>query len=149
MTGARPRRRSGSRYDRPDLEEAAEEAGDAAAVLAQRIADLPAHTAAGLRTKLRALESYNPRTLLSEADIPEEPDPDQLLSHSLWRDVQGVMPPIAEAVDWSNPPLGFMASPAIEPFSFARIPDAIGLELDRLHGIAVAEFKRRGGPEKR
>ncbi|MCJ2055934.1 hypothetical protein MKL09_05140 [Methylobacterium sp. J-048] len=29
-----------------------------------------------------------------------------------------------------------------------RLPDAIGLELDRLHGIAVAEFKRRNGPEK-
>ena len=130
------------------LDDAADEAGNVAAVLAGRIAGLRAHTAAGLRTKLLALESYNPRTLLSETDIPDDPDPDQILSHSLWRDVQGQMPPSAEAVDWRNPPPGFMASPAIEPFSFARIPDAIGLELDRLHGIAVAEFKRRGGPEK-
>ena len=57
-----------------------------------------------------------------------------------------------EVVDWHSPPPGFMASPAIEPFSFARIPDGITLELGRLHGIALAEFERRtegkaSGPE--
>ncbi|CAA2161220.1 hypothetical protein MBRA_06380 [Methylobacterium brachiatum] len=136
----------GMRYDRPGLEEAADEAGMAAANLAHAIAALPARTAAGFRVKLRVLKSYNSRALPDE--IPDEPDLDQLLSHSLWRDAQGELLTVADPVDWNDPPPGFMASPAIEPFSFARIPDAIGLELDRLHGIAVAEFKRRGGPEK-
>jgi hypothetical protein len=128
------------------LDDAADEAGDAAATLAQRIAVLPALTAAGFRVKLRALSHYSRNVLLAE--ITEQPDPDQLLSHSLWRDVQGERLGTIDPVDWHNPPPGFMASPAIEPFSFARIPDAIGFELDRLHGIAVAEFKRRAGPEK-
>ncbi|TXN51700.1 hypothetical protein [Methylobacterium sp. WL2] len=134
------------KYVTPELEGSAVTAGEAAANIAEQIARLPARTAVGFRAKLRVLSHYRREALLSE--LPDEPDPDQILSHSLWRDVQGEMPPIAEAVDWRNPPPGFMASPAIEPFSFARIPDAIGLELDRLHGIAVAEFKRRGGPEK-
>lgn len=47
------------------------------------------------------------------------------------------------AVDWHSPPPGFMASPAIEPESFARIPDGIAIELQRLHAIAQAEFERR------
>ncbi|MCJ2093988.1 MULTISPECIES: hypothetical protein [unclassified Methylobacterium] len=130
----------------PELEDAAETAGTVATGLAEQIARLPARTVAGFRVKLLALAAYQPKVLLSA--LPEEPDPDQILSHSLWRDVQGEMAPVVGAVDWQNPPPGFMASPAIKPFSFARIPDAIGLELDRLHGIAVAEFKRRGGPEK-
>lgn len=74
----------------PALDGAADEAGDAAAALAAHIASLPATTAAGLRVKLRALEHYRRNTLLAEA--PEEADPDQLLSHSLWRDVQGESP---------------------------------------------------------
>ncbi|MCJ2092810.1 hypothetical protein MKK67_09890 [Methylobacterium sp. J-072] len=134
------------KYVTPELEDAAVTAGEGAATIAEQIARLPTRTAVGFQVKLRALSHYRREALLSE--LPEDPDPDQILSHSLWRDVQGEMSPIAEAVDWRNPPAGFMASPAIEPFSFARIPDAIGLELDRLHGIAVAEFKRRGGPEK-
>ncbi|WCS24460.1 hypothetical protein LOK46_25550 [Methylobacterium sp. NMS14P] len=58
----------------------------------------------------------------------------------------GVCVPV-EVVDWYDPPPGFMASPAIEPVGFARIPDAISLELERLRGIAMAEFNRRVGPE--
>ncbi|SEH88593.1 hypothetical protein SAMN02799636_04282 [Methylobacterium sp. 275MFSha3.1] len=53
----------------------------------------------------------------------------------------------AQVVDWYAPPPGFMASPAIEPFNFARIPDGIAIELERLRGIAMAEFNRRVGPE--
>lgn len=68
------------------LEQEAEEAGNAVASLAYRIADLPAHTAAGFRVKLRALSHLSRKALLAE--IPDEPDPDQALSHSLWRDVQ-------------------------------------------------------------
>ncbi|WP_267423164.1 hypothetical protein [Methylobacterium sp. GC_Met_2] len=53
----------------------------------------------------------------------------------------------AEPVDWYAPPPGFMASPAIEPFGFARIPDGIAIELGRLRSIAFAELNRRTGPE--
>ena len=71
----------------PDaLEDAANDAGDLAADLAHRIAGLPAQTAAGLRVKLRALAHYN--SSFFYLTLPELPDPDQALSHSLWRDVQ-------------------------------------------------------------
>lgn len=53
----------------------------------------------------------------------------------------------AQVVDWYAPPPGFMASPAIEPFSFARISEGIAIELGRLRGIAMAELERRIGPE--
>lgn len=52
-----------------------------------------------------------------------------------------------QVVDWYSPPPGFMASPAIEPFSFAQISEGIALELGRLRGIAMAELERRIGPE--
>lgn len=136
----------GMQHDQSELDAEAEAAGDATSAIAHRIAELPARTAAGFRVKIRALAHYN--VSFFRNTLPELPDPDQALSHSLWLDVQGEERPASEPVDWHNPPPGFMASPAIKPFGFARIPDAIGLELDRLHGIAVAEFKRRGGPEK-
>ncbi|MCJ2056756.1 hypothetical protein MKL09_09330 [Methylobacterium sp. J-048] len=47
------------------------------------------------------------------------------------------------AVDWHNPPPGFMASPAIKPTNFAQIPQGLDMELQRLRGIARAEFRRR------
>lgn len=128
-------------YITPELDAAANEAGDAAATLAERIAALPARTAEGFRVKLRALESYNPRAFPSE--IPSEPDQDQLLAHSLWRDVQSGAQPAAEPVDWHNPPPGFMAYPAIEPQGFLIIREGLRLELDRLHRIALAEFHRK------
>lgn len=52
-----------------------------------------------------------------------------------------------DSVDWLAPPPGFIASPAIEPFSFARISHGIAIELDRLRGIATAEFERRVAPD--
>lgn len=52
-----------------------------------------------------------------------------------------------EVIDWYAPPPGFMASPAIEPFSFARIPDGIAIELGRLRCIAFAELNRRTSPK--
>ncbi|MCJ2021204.1 hypothetical protein MKK84_27945 [Methylobacterium sp. E-065] len=73
------------------LDRAANEAGKAAAALAARIAGLPARTAEGFRVKLRALAHYNPDALPSE--IPDQPDPDQILAHSLWVDMQGEPPP--------------------------------------------------------
>ncbi|MCJ2049658.1 hypothetical protein [Methylobacterium sp. J-070] len=77
-------------YLTPELERAAETAGEDAANLAELIACCSAHTADGFRVKLRALSHYRRDTLLAE--ITDSPDPDQLLSHSLWRDVQGEMP---------------------------------------------------------
>ncbi|WP_426313881.1 hypothetical protein ACN9MF_20420 [Methylobacterium fujisawaense] len=68
------------------LDDAANEAGDITADLAHRIAALQAQTAAGLRVKLRALAHYN--ASLFCLTLPELPDPDQALSHSLWRDVE-------------------------------------------------------------
>lgn len=49
------------------------------------------------------------------------------------------LPPI----DWHKPPAGYMAHPAIEPFGYLNIAEALPLEAARLHGIAVAEFERR------
>lgn len=77
------------------LDDAATDASDEAAGLAERIASLPARTAAGLRVKLRALAHYRASAL--PAEIPDLPDPDQLLSHSLWRDVQGESPAAVSA----------------------------------------------------
>ncbi|MCJ2098969.1 hypothetical protein [Methylobacterium sp. E-046] len=70
-----------------ELEDAAEAAGEAAGNLAEQIARLPARTAAGFQVKLRAFAHYRPKALLAE--LPELPDPDQILSHSLWQDMQG------------------------------------------------------------
>ncbi|TXN52401.1 hypothetical protein [Methylobacterium sp. WL2] len=78
-------------YLPPELDDAANDAGDAGVTLAERIAALPAHTAEGFRVKLRALSHYRRNTLLAE--ITDDPDPDQLLSHSLWRDVRGEAAP--------------------------------------------------------
>jgi hypothetical protein len=78
------------------LDDAASEAGNEAAALADRIAALPAHTADGFRVKLRALAYYRRDVLLAEVE-GDLPDPDQLLSHSLWRDVQGEMPALSPA----------------------------------------------------
>ncbi|MCJ2118779.1 hypothetical protein MKK65_19785 [Methylobacterium sp. J-001] len=96
-----------AQQDWSEFEDRAEQAGNAAADIVQRIGGLPAQTASGLRVKLRALENYNSRALLSEADIPELPDLDQILSHSLWRDVQ----------DQAAPVIGPTAAPtpAVEP----------------------------------
>ncbi|QEE37587.1 MULTISPECIES: hypothetical protein [unclassified Methylobacterium] len=68
------------------LDDAANEAGEAAAALAQRIADLPARTAAGFRVKLRALAHYRPD--LMRKGLPDLPDPEHMLSDSLRRDIQ-------------------------------------------------------------
>ncbi len=48
---------------------------------------LPAQSAEGFRVKIRALSHYNSSFFYST--LPDLPDPDQALSHSLWRDVQG------------------------------------------------------------
>ena len=49
------------------------------------------------------------------------------------------LPPI----DGHKPPAGYMAHPAIEPYGFLRIAEALPLEAVRLHGLAQAEFERR------
>jgi hypothetical protein len=74
-----------------DLELAADAASEATDALARQIASLPAHTADGFRVKLRALCYYQRETLAG--DLPDQPDPDQILSHSLWRDMQGEAKP--------------------------------------------------------
>ena len=53
----------------------------------------------------------------------------------------------AKPVDWYDPPLGFMASPALEPSNFIPVADGIARELARLRGAAWAEFHRRVSPE--
>ena len=74
----------------PGLEETADKAGDATAALAERLAAIPARTAEGFRLKLRALAFYRHSVL--EPELEDVSDPDQILSHSLWRDVQGELP---------------------------------------------------------
>ena len=76
------------------LDDVANDAGEAATALAQRIADLPALTAEGFRVKLRAMSYYRPAVLL--AALPDLPDPDHVLAHSLWRDVRGEAAPTIE-----------------------------------------------------
>ncbi|CAA2161183.1 hypothetical protein MBRA_06343 [Methylobacterium brachiatum] len=51
------------------------------------------------------------------------------------------------SIDWTKPPPGFMASPAIEPFGFVIIEEGIRIELERLRDIAVNELSRRTSPE--
>lgn len=76
------------------LDEAANDAGSTVAALAEQIAALPARTAEGFRVKLRALAHCSRGVLPSE--IPADPDPDQSLAHSLWRDAKGEAAPAAE-----------------------------------------------------
>jgi hypothetical protein len=75
-----------------DLEHAADVAGEAIDALAGQIASLPARTADGFRVKLRALCYYQREALAG--DLPDQPDPDQILSHSIWRDMQGEAKPV-------------------------------------------------------
>ncbi|MDH2311458.1 hypothetical protein [Methylobacterium brachiatum] len=82
------------KYVTEALDDAANEAGDIATDLALRIADLPARTVAGFQVKLRALACYNPSFFY--INPPELPDPDQALSHSLWRDVRDEAAPAIE-----------------------------------------------------
>ena len=76
----------------PDFEAEASKAGDMAAAIAAQIAELPASTAAGFKVKVRALAHYQPHAF--KRGLEELPDPDQLLSHSLWRDAQGEAVPV-------------------------------------------------------
>jgi hypothetical protein len=125
-----------------ELEDVADAAGAATEGLAERIANCSAHTAAGFRVKLRALNHYRRDTLLAE--IPSDPDPDQILSHSLYRDLQDEPPAAPEdAGTWDAPPPGFMAYPEREPATFIIIKYGLRLELERLLRIARAEFERR------
>ena len=71
----------------PEMEAEAEGAGDLAAELAGKIADLPARTAAGLRIKLRALCHFDPASWM-RTSLPELPDPDQRLCFSLRQDIE-------------------------------------------------------------
>ncbi|WP_267428753.1 hypothetical protein [Methylobacterium sp. GC_Met_2] len=57
----------------------------------------------------------------------------------------GVCMPV-QAVDWYDPPPGFMGSPALEPSHFVQIPHGIELEIARLRSIAFAELRRRACP---
>ena len=68
------------------LDDAANAASDVATDLAMRIAALPAHTAAGLRVKLKALACYNPSFFY--LNPPEFADPHQALAYSLGRDMR-------------------------------------------------------------
>ena len=108
----------------PEIETEAEQAGEAAAGLAYRIAALPAETAAGLRVKLRAAAHYAPTQF--KIALPELPDPDQVLFHSLRKD--------AERAEGAPLP------PAIEPA--LRIVDRIDIgsatmeELQSFHDLA-------------
>ena len=122
----------GVQYGRPDLEEAADEAGEQTTDLVLRIAELPARTVAGFRVKLRALACYNPSFFYLKP--PELPDEDQALSHSLWRDMQNeaapAIMPTATPIPAAEPTPVFVAiadntrSAADEALSDARVsPD--------------------------
>lgn len=83
------------RYVLPEVVRESDEAGDATMALAERLAAIPARTADGFRLKLRALTHY--RSDVLDAQLEDEPDPDQILSHSIWRDVQGELPEVSQA----------------------------------------------------
>ena len=111
-------------------EEASAEACRALGEIEDRIAELPAASLAGLRLKARVAQRND------DVAWPDE------LGTGLVRDLLAFTNP-ANAVDWHNPPPGFMAAPAIKPFSFTQVHNGIAMELDRLRGIAWAEFHRR------
>ncbi|WP_342111767.1 hypothetical protein [Methylobacterium sp. SI9] len=127
-----------------ELEAAAADAGDIAAALAYQLADIPAHSADGLRLKIRALAHYNPSFF--RLGLPDNPDPDQVLARSLLLDAQGEAPTV-EPTDWQNPPPGFMAYPADDPQGFVIVREGLRMELERLHRIASAEYARKVGPD--
>ncbi|MCJ2061007.1 hypothetical protein MKL09_31370 [Methylobacterium sp. J-048] len=110
-------------------EAASAEALDELCEIEDRICELPAASLAGLRLKARVAQRNE------DIDWPEK------LGDGLIRDLFAFTGPAA--VDWHNPPPGFMASPAIEPMNFARIPQGLGIELQRLRDIAWAEYHRR------
>ncbi|MCJ2102798.1 hypothetical protein [Methylobacterium sp. E-046] len=119
-------------HERTGIEEVEAASGEALDVLCEienRIAALPAASLAGLRLKARVAERND------EVAWPDE------LGTGLVRDLLAFT--AGSDVDWNAPPPGFMASPAIEPMNFARIPQGLKIELERLHGVALAEFERR------
>jgi hypothetical protein len=117
-------------FEEPALEFEANEAGDAVAALAHRIADLPARTAAGFRVKLRAFSDCS-RGVLSRdvlmAEIPELPDPDQILSHSLWRDVYGEPQSASEPIGQHS-----TQSAALSPDRTWAVAQAAAVDLSEL-----------------
>lgn len=123
---------------------AAEAADDAEAAAYARLRTVRPTTPAGFRA---LAETWAWRLAMTrngaEADTVADNAADALIAGA------GVCVPAALAetaekpVDWHAPPPGFMASPAIEPFGFALIPEGIAIELDRLRGIALAEFERQ------
>ena len=124
----------------PDVPEA--EAADSAAYA--RLRAVSPTTPAGFR----ALAETWAWRLQAERVTVDDGEPGSTASHAAASLIAGagvcVPPaPCADLVDWHSPPPGFMASPAIEPFGFARIPEGIVLELNRLRGIALTDFERR------
>ncbi|MHC2109277.1 hypothetical protein [Methylobacterium sp. CM6246] len=99
------------------LDDAANKAGEQTTDLALRIAELPARTVAGFRVKLRALACYNPSFFY--LDPPELPDPDQALSHSLWRDVRDEAAPAVEPA--MTPTLAAEPSPLPAPIGTSLV----------------------------
>lgn len=112
-------------------EEASGEACRALGAIEDRIAELPAASLAGLRLKARVAQ----RNEDIDVDWPDK------LGEGLTRDLLAFT--AKPEVDWHNPPPGFMAAPAIEPFSFTQVHNGIAMELDRLRDLAWAEYHRR------
>ena len=111
-------------------EEASREACRALGEIEDRIAELPAASLAGLRLKARVAQ---------RCDDIELEWPDKL-GEGLARDLLAFT--AGSDVDWHAPPPGFMASPAIDPVSFAQVAQGLQIELQRLRGIAWAEYHR-------
>lgn len=86
----------------------------------------------------------------STSEVPDLKQRSTKLRADLARPARGAGTAAAEApsaeppeTDWHSPPPGFMAYPAIDPQGFVVIREGLRMELERLYGIAVAEFRRR------
>ncbi|MDP4024433.1 hypothetical protein Q8W71_17550 [Methylobacterium sp. NEAU 140] len=81
-------------------------------------------------------------TLTPERQIQDEARPDPGRTARV-AEVLTAGSAASQTTDWHSPPPGFMASPAIEPTSFACVEQGIRIEATRLLGIALAEQRRR------
>lgn len=104
---------------------------------AQQIAAISATTIAGLRVKARLIRFYKEIQVQPVGGLTDGFAQDVLaLTAAAAKQIGG------EAIDWHNPPAGFMAHPAIEPQGFLAMRYGLRAELDRLHQLALAELKR-------
>ncbi|SDO59797.1 hypothetical protein SAMN05216360_12927 [Methylobacterium phyllostachyos] len=129
-------------------DEQLDEALDAYGAVFRRAINEPARDVAELQAKARLLlhdlEAHN-TTDREESTLTD----DVRLTRVILREVAALhnTAALTDLTDWRDPPLGFMAFPAIDPQGFVIIREGLRMELERLHRIALAEYARKVGPD--